>query len=83
LGKAAKPVHFTQSTVPSRVSAFRDWSEDLSPADDYFVIVLRPTGATAFGPLREAIERSGFDLGFDLVGQHEVVLDAETGASAP
>lgn len=83
LGKVARPVTFTQRTTERRVAAFSSWMQKRSAAKDYFVVLIRPDGITVFDALRAAIDARGFDMGFDLIGKNEVVLDPERGAGDP
>ena len=83
LGKVARPVMFTERTTERRVAAFSVWMQKRSAAKDYFVMLIRPDGIASFDALRDAIDTRGFDMGFDLIGKDDVVLDPERGAGDP
>ena len=83
LGKAARPVMFTQRTTERRVAAFSSWMQKRSAAKDYFVVLIRPDGIAGFDALRATIDARGFDMGFDLIGKNDIVLDPVRGAGDP
>jgi hypothetical protein len=83
LGKVARPVLFTGRTTERRVAAFSAWMQKRSAASDYFVMLIRPDGIASFDALRVAVDSRGFDMGFDLIGKDDVVLDPERGAGDP
>jgi hypothetical protein len=83
LGRAARPVIFAQRSIQGRILAFSAWMQKRSAAQDYFVMLIRPDGIAGFDALREAVDARGFDMGFDLIGQNEIVLDPERGAGDP
>jgi hypothetical protein len=83
LGKVARPIIFAQRSIQGRISAFSAWMQKRSAAKDYFVMLIRPDGIDSFDALREAVDARGFDMGFDLIGENEIVLDPERGAGDP
>ncbi|MDZ4819490.1 MAG: hypothetical protein SGJ20_11005 [Planctomycetota bacterium] len=81
LGKSATPVSLAFSSASRSGPALRNWAKDLSSRSNYFILVLRPNGTEAFDSLRTSIEAAGYEVGFDLVGQDEVILDPTKGAA--
>jgi len=66
LGPSPPPRQFTDT---ADVLAF---CETLSPQRDYFLVLVRPTGAGDCDQLIDALRDKGFDIGFDLIA-----VDAE------
>lgn len=61
------------------VSAFLDWVHS-QERHAYFLLIARPTGANAFGVIREDVETTGVAFGFDLASARRKLLDPERGA---
>lgn len=80
LGRSRKPEEFRGAVFGGPIDAFADWADGLSAASHYFVLLVRPNGIETFDSLVTKLEGRGFDLGFDVIGQDELVLDPEHGA---
>jgi hypothetical protein len=73
LGHAAAKIEFAERSISSRVSAFARWAEGRNPHQEYFVLLVRPAVIQSFGQLRTALEKMGFEIGFDLLGAGQKV----------
>lgn len=69
------------TNLPS-VAAFRTWARQRDKTRDYFVLLVRPDGIDRFHSLQDAIGRMGFEIGYDLLDQNTIAIDAERGAAA-
>jgi hypothetical protein len=76
VGVSAKPLSFDS------VAALSRWCESRDPSAEYFVLLVRPQGIEQFQVLMENLESQPFDLGFDLIGEDQTVIDLQTGAAA-
>lgn len=77
LGKQEKPQSFATA------AAFKSWAGKRSKAGEYFVLLVKPSTIDAFLDARQALEKQGFDVGFDLLRDDQTAIDPETGAAAP
>lgn len=81
LGRKQKPEEFTGSAFQSPADQFAAWAKSRSTATDYFVLLARPQGIEVLNSLIDKLETRGFDLGFDVIGPEEAVLDPNSGAA--
>ena len=54
----------------ANTSEFMTWAKTRSKKDEYFVLIARPSGAGAFDVLSLELERDGYKIGIDLVGEN-------------
>jgi len=59
-----------------------DFAKKLSQAEQYLVLVVRPSGLSSFEKIRGECQKLGIDIGIELIGEEQVVVDPETGAAA-
>jgi len=83
LGRAAASTLFEQSSSSARVRAFLEFINKREPSSDYFVLLVRPAATEVFDELRTKLEKRGFELGFDLIGAQQTVIDPAAGTSLP
>ncbi len=81
LGEAVKPTAFGNRSVAARVLAFSTWARQRSAEREYFVLLVRPSGIESFAVLRSALEKMGFDIGYDVIGAEQTVIDLASGAA--
>ena len=76
IGSDTKPRSFRDQ------SGLADFAETLNRSTDMFLLVVKPDGSSRFDgiKLRLGKEGLGFDVGYHLAGQDQVVLDPQTGA---
>ncbi|MBI2826548.1 MAG: hypothetical protein HYX69_17895 [Planctomycetia bacterium] len=81
LGEAVPPTVFEESSAFARARSFIDFTKRRDPKTEYFVFLIRPAAVETFADIRLKLEGSGFDIGFDVIGSGQTVLDPKTGAS--
>lgn len=81
LGEAVPPTLFEGSSASARARSFIDFTKLRDPKTEYFVFLIRPSAVDTFADIRSKLESSGFDIGFDVIGPGQTVLDPKTGAS--
>ena len=59
--------------------AFRRWLAGLRSANDYVVIMLRPSGINRYGAVRDAIVEAGIDVGTELVPERLAIVVGRDG----
>jgi hypothetical protein len=77
MGKAAPPQSFTST------ASFIAWARQRSRTAEYFVLLVKPATLRDFYAARTALEKSGYDLGFDLLKDDQSAIDPALGAAAP
>ncbi len=65
---------FTHGEAETRMSRFLDWARGRDAAEEYFVIVLKPSGLSAYRELKKRLRGAGFDVGTDYVPEETRVL---------
>lgn len=53
----------------------------LPSSEQYLVLVVRPSGLDAFERIKELCEKEDIDIGVELIGEQQIVIDRETGAT--
>jgi hypothetical protein len=81
VGVKATPAVFSGGSPAELLAQFGGWLPARDPAAEYFVLLIRPSAAELYLPLRFELQGQGFDLGFDLLGETQTVVDPETGAA--
>ncbi|HUY34067.1 MAG TPA: hypothetical protein VMV69_15065 [Pirellulales bacterium] len=81
LGVSAPATTFGADTASERLAAFLAWAAGRDRGSEYFVLLVKPSGITAFVELRDELGKLGFDLGFDVVAADQTIIDPDTGAS--
>lgn len=56
------------------------FAKGLPDSERYLVLVVRPSGVELLGEVREELENTDIDLGVELIGESQVVVDPEKGA---
>ncbi len=56
------------------VEGFSRYCTGFRPAEHYFVLYFRPSGAKYFEELCDSVRSAGFDLGYDALGEETVLL---------
>jgi len=77
VGKSAPPKIFRT------VGALGDWLAQRNSGSEYFVLFAKPDGIANFHAGQQMLQQKGFDVGYDLLGEEQKVIDPETGAGAP
>lgn len=79
---AAKVGVSAPPTVFSSPSEFRAWARKRDKQSEYFVLLIKPDGIESFEEVHEALRKTGFDVGYDLLNTDQVAIDPEKGAAA-
>ncbi|HEY2250576.1 MAG TPA: hypothetical protein VGH74_05930 [Planctomycetaceae bacterium] len=77
VGKLDPPQEFLDS------SAFKKWASGRIPADEYFVLLVKPSGIEMSRALQSIIAELGFELGVDLLAEDQTAIDRPSGAAPP
>lgn len=80
VGKEAVPKRFSKTSQRRRTADFLRWAGTRDPTREYFVLIVRPKMISLYHHLREGLEAKDFDLGFDLLGSDDTVIDLQSGA---
>ncbi|MEX2121844.1 MAG: hypothetical protein WD847_19845 [Pirellulales bacterium] len=80
LGRAEAPMVFDSSLSTMRRRGFMAWVADRSSSSEYFVFLIRPGTIELFAELQSSLEPLGFDIGFDVIGAGQTVIDPVDGA---
>jgi hypothetical protein len=84
LGRPAKPISFRQRSLDllggTATDAFVKWIQDENLRSDYFLLLVRPEGATQFDNLDRALIRHKIAHGFDVIAAKLQILHPERGA---
>ena len=80
VGREAAPLRFAEAREQERIMSFFDWANTRSAVSEYFVLMVRPGSIEPYQEVRKGLEDRGFDLGFDLLGDNDTVIDPLTGA---
>jgi len=84
LGRPAKPISFRQRSLDllggTATDAFVKWIQDENLRSDYFLLLVRPAGATQFDELDMALIRQKIAHGFDVIAAKLQILHPERGA---
>jgi predicted RNase H-like nuclease (RuvC/YqgF family) len=57
------------------------FARGLPSSEQYLVLVVRPSGLAAFDQIKEQCDDEDIDVGVELIGEQQVVVDRETGAA--
>jgi prefoldin subunit 5 len=63
-----------------RPADFIQWAKTRDGIADYFVLLVRPAGIETYESIFSALRDAGYDLGVDLIGQQQTVIDPRVGA---
>jgi hypothetical protein len=77
VGKKQPPQSF------ANVQTFLAWATQRKAAGEYFVLLIKPEAVHDFTVARAALEKAGFDLGYDLLKADHTAVDPQQGAAAP
>jgi hypothetical protein len=66
---------FKASMLTSACSSFLQWTKTVSPHSTYFVLAIRPSGARAYSDVLTGLRAQGFDVGFEIIGENDALLD--------
>ena len=85
LGRAAKPTIFVATGITlfgsSAAENFGKWVAEQNLSSAYFLLLIRPGGATGFDQLRDILEKKQVSHGFDLINADQTILHPERGAA--
>lgn len=86
IGREARPITFSQpdsilSLESDSVKQILNWIRTEGQSGSYFLLLVRPDGATVFDDLESELIKQKISFGFDVVGQREVLLDPQRGAA--
>lgn len=85
LGRQAKPQLFQPSTLTlftgTSAGAFVKWVKKENHQNSYFLLLIRPGGATQFDEVDTLFSKSSISYGFDLIDAHQEILHPEKGAA--
>ncbi len=86
IGRESQPIRFTSRSsgflgTDSAVNQFMEWARNKNASSSYFLVLVRPSGASAFDQLESRLSLSGIQFGFDLIGENQSVLHPERGAA--
>jgi uncharacterized protein YhaN len=73
----------TSNSTPRRFSsaiAFNKFAANLPSNQQYFVLILKPSGIAKFDQIKAYLKQEDLDLGTELIGEDQVVVDPKTGA---
>lgn len=65
-----RPLEFSGRAAPS---GFLSWARQRDKNAEYFVLVVRPSGVASYDNIRNSLEKNGFKIGIDLVGETSTV----------
>lgn len=75
VGDQTPVARFQESLLSGGVPSFMHWtSTNASPATDYFILAIRPSGIRAYDKVREQLRARGFDVGLDLFREEEAIV---------
>lgn len=74
-GERAKPRDFDSA------KSFTKFAQTVPSDEQYFVLVVKPSGLAEFDAVKQELDDLGIDVGVDLVGEANTVVDSETGAA--
>lgn len=77
IGVEQKPVSFTSP------AALQQWLTSRNARSEAFFLTTKPGGVANFYRMRDELNALGFDVGFQVLGQDQTVLDTQKGASLP
>ena len=85
IGRAAKPTIFVATGITlfgsSAAEKFGKWVAEQNLSSAYFLLLIRPGGATGFDQLRDILEKKQVSHGFDLINADQTILHPERGAA--
>jgi len=86
LGRESRPLRFASRSssflsTDSAVDQFMQWAKDKNASSSYYLVLVRPSGASAFNELESRLSLAGIQFGFDLIGENQSVLHPERGAA--
>lgn len=86
IGRESRPIRFTSSSsgflgTDTAVNQFMEWARDRNASSSYFLVLVRPSGASAFDQLESRLSLSGIQFGFDLIDENQSVLHPKRGAA--
>ncbi len=81
LGVSGKPVLFEDRSPKRRIATLCQWVKRLDTSQEYLFLVLKPSGIEILHQALPELQHLGYDIGFDLVGAEQTVIDPITGAS--
>lgn len=85
LGRPAKPQLFKTGTLSlfsgTSAGAFVKWVKQEKQQNAYFLLLIRPGGATQFDEVDTQFTLSDISYGFDLIDAHQEILHPEKGAA--
>lgn len=65
----AKPKSFNSAF------AFNDFADDVSDAEKYFVLVVKPSGVSNYDAIKVHLSDEGADIGVDVIGETQTAID--------
>lgn len=68
------------STLMKRV---RQWTLTRNRQNDYFALLVRPSGIKNFEEIQTYLNSRGYEIGVDLIGEQQKVVDAAKGGGGP
>lgn len=74
VGKVQPPSKFAD------LNAFHSWASKRDATNEYFVLLIKPTGVDSFPQITALLQQLKFDLGYDLLTANQIAIDPETGA---
>ncbi len=80
LDNAASIRVFGQTT---RQAEFLTWAKNRDHRQEYFVLLIKPSGIDHFLELQEKLAKHGFDLGFDLLAEDQTAIVPDGGLAKP
>jgi len=85
LGRPSRPLHFAASGLPLLGSSATDnlekWINEQRMESAYFLLLVRPDGASTFDDVQQMMERKSLSHGFDLVDADQTILHPDRGAA--
>lgn len=76
VGRVQPPIIFSS---PRRIDELCQWTTNRNPGNEYFVLLIKPSGIRGFPAIRSRLKEQGFDLGFDVLAANQTAIDRESG----
>lgn len=86
LGRESQPIRFTSRPArflgtETAADQFMKWARAKNASSSYFLLLVRPSGASLFDKLESRLALSGIQFGFDVIGENQSVIHPKRGAA--
>jgi hypothetical protein len=80
LGPTEPPQRFAGSTSESRRKQFLAWAASRNSSGEYFILLIKPSGARLYHEIERELRQKGFQVGLELISAEQTPIDPERGA---